>query len=416
MAGFIRSKKSERTMTSKTIGTNVLLGVTGGIAAYKAAQLASSLTREGFMVRVVMTRGAESFVAPLTFASLTGNPVAGNMFDPAQEVTIGHIELARWADLVVVAPATANFLAKAAMGMADDLLGTVLLAADCPLLLAPAMNPQMYAHPAVKNNLETLVRRGTFLAGPASGRTACGEKGLGRMAEPEEIAELVKKSLAPDDLAGLKIVVTAGPTREHMDPVRYISNPSTGRMGLEVAHAAWLRGASVTLVMGPTALEPPYGVDVRRVTTAQEMYEATVDAAADAHAVIKAAAVSDFAPKDCVTYKVKKEDGAGQSCSFVSTPDILAALGKEKKDRILIGFAAETEDVIKNGRTKLERKNLDMLVANDISAPDSGFAVTTNQVHFITRNADPQALPLMSKSDVAWHILDKLTELRKGSF
>ena len=394
----------------------MLLGVTGGIAAYKAAQLASTLTKEGLMVRVVMTKGAENFVGPLTFASVTGNPVAGNMFDPAQEVTIGHIELARWADIIVVAPATANFLAKAAAGMADDLLTTVLLAARCPLLLAPAMNPQMYTHPAVKKNLEVLVKRGALVAGPASGRTACGEEGPGRMTEPDEIAELARKNLAPQDLAGVRIVVTAGPTREHMDPVRYISNPSTGRMGLEIARSAWLRGASVTLVLGPTALEAPLGVNVRRVTTAQEMYEATVEAAADAHAVIKAAAVSDFAPKDCVTYKVKKEDGAGQACSFISTPDILAALGKEKKDRILIGFAAETEDVIKNGRSKLERKNLDMLVANDISAPDSGFAVTTNQVHFITREAEPQALPLMSKADVAWRILDKLSELKKGRF
>ena len=388
----------------------VLLGVTGGIAAYKAAELASLLTRRGLEVRVVMTEAARRFVGPLTFAALTGRPVPEDMFDPAQEVTIGHIELARWAQAVVVAPATANLIAKAAVGLADDLLSTVLLATEAPLLLAPAMNPRMYAHPTVQENLARLESRGVHLIGPARGRTACGEEGPGRMAEPAEIAEALMGIMAPRDLEGVTLLVTAGPTREHLDPVRFISNPSTGRMGIEVARAAARRGARVILILGPTHLEPPPGVETLRVVSAADMHRAVMERAAQAQAVVAAAAVSDFRPDRCAPQKVKK-DGGEELCRLEATPDILAELGRDKGGRILVGFAAETEALLANARAKLEAKNLDLIVANDVSAPDAGFAVETNRVTFLDRAGGRQELPLMSKAQVAERLCDRLAAL-----
>ncbi|MCF8049093.1 MAG: bifunctional phosphopantothenoylcysteine decarboxylase/phosphopantothenate--cysteine ligase CoaBC, partial [Desulfarculaceae bacterium] len=277
----------------------VLLGVTGGIAAYKAAELASRLTQSGCAVRVVMSDHARRFVGPLTFTALTGHPVPDDWFDPGQEATISHIDLARWAQVVVVAPATANFIAKAAGGLADDLLSTIMLATTAPVLIAPAMNPQMYAHPTVGENLGRLAARGVSLVGPAAGYTACGEEGAGRMVEPTLIAEHVLDLLAERDLEGVPMLVTAGPTREHLDPVRYLSNPSSGRMGLEIARMARRRGAKVTLVLGPTHLEPPYGVEVVRITSAMDMAEAVIGLASEQKVIVKAAAVGDFRPQQC---------------------------------------------------------------------------------------------------------------------
>jgi len=389
----------------------VLLGVTGGIAAYKAAELASLLTKQGRAVRVVMTRAAHNFITPLTFAALTDHPVAGNMFDPEQETAIGHIELARWAQVVVVAPATANFIAKAAAGLADDLLTTLLLATTAPLLVAPAMNPQMYAHPAVQENLETLRRRGVELVGPAQGRTACGEEGAGRMAEPAFIAEEVARLLTPDELAGVKVLVTAGPTREHLDPVRFISNPSTGLMGVEVAAACRRRGAAVTMIMGPTHLEPPFGVQAIRVTSAEEMYRAVMDQYQKADVIIKTAAVSDFRPAERAPHKIKKQGREEESLYLKGTADILAELGRKKGERILVGFAAETQELIANAAKKVREKNLDFLVANDVGSPESGFAVATNRVHFLTPKGQVESLPLMSKRQVAERLCRRLARL-----
>ncbi len=389
----------------------VLLGVTGGIAAYKACELASLLTKQGREVRVVMTRAAQEFVKPLTFAALTGNPVAGDMFDPAQEAAISHIDLARWAQVVVVAPATADFLARASLGLANDLLTTVLLATTAPLLLAPAMNPQMYAHPTVAEHLERLKARGARVVGPASGHTACGEEGPGRMVEPADIAQALVDLTSPQELSGIKMLVSAGPTREHLDPVRFISNPSTGRMGIEVARVAARRGAEVVLVLGPTHLEPPSQVRTVRVVSAQEMFEAVMAEAADAQVIVKAAAVSDFRPVECAPRKVKKGEPAATECRLEHTTDILAALGREKGSRILVGFAAETDELVKNAQAKLKDKNLDLLVANDVSAADSGFAVETNRVVLLSPSGEAEELPLMSKQAVAERLCDRLVRL-----
>ncbi|MCF8032946.1 MAG: bifunctional phosphopantothenoylcysteine decarboxylase/phosphopantothenate--cysteine ligase CoaBC [Desulfarculaceae bacterium] len=390
--------------------TRVLLGVTGGIAAYKAAELASRLCQQGCEVRVVMSDHAKRFVGPLTFAALTGNPVPGDWFEANQESTISHIDLARWAQVVVVAPATANFLAKAAHGLADDLLSTLLLATDAPLLLAPAMNPHMYGHPTVRDNLAALRGRGVQVVGPAAGRTACGEDGPGRMVEPMVIAERALDLLSDQDLAGVPLLVTAGPTREHLDPVRYLSNPSSGRMGIEVARAARRRGAVVTLVLGPTHLEPPEGVETVRVTSAEEMAEAVNSRAKAQRVIIKAAAVSDFRPQDCAPQKVKKGE-ALEVCNLVGTPDILAGLGADKGDTILVGFAAETDRVLAHAGAKLKAKNLDLMVANDVAASDSGFAVETNRVQLLTPDGEVEALPLMSKQEVAHRLLDRVARL-----
>lgn len=389
----------------------VLLGISGGIAAYKACELASLLTQRGVSVRAVMTAGAKNFVGPLTLAALTGNPVSEAMFDPGQEAAISHIELARWAEAVVVAPATANFIAKAACGLADDLLSTILLATRAPVLLAPAMNIHMYAHPTVTENLARLTARGGRTVGPGLGRTACGEEGLGRMAEPAEIAEELYGLLSPQDMAGVRLVVSAGPTREHLDPVRFLSNPSSGRMGIEIARVARRRGALVTLVLGPSHLAPPAGVETIRVTSAADMHRAVMAAAQGAQVVVKAAAVSDFTPLERQPHKVKKTAGQGERLELAHTTDILAELGRNKAGRLLVGFAAETTDVLAHAALKLRAKNLDLLVANDVSDPQSGFAVPTNRVHFLYADGGVEALPLLSKEEVAGRLLDRVAAL-----
>jgi phosphopantothenoylcysteine decarboxylase / phosphopantothenate---cysteine ligase len=397
-------------MTQAVEKPQVLLGVTGGIAAFKAAELASMLCQQGAEVRVVMTRAAKEFVGPLSFAALTGNPVPDDWFDPHEESTIGHIDLARWAQVVLVAPATANFLAKAAYGLADDLLSTLILASTAPLLVAPAMNPQMFAHPTVTENLGRLEQRGVHLVGPAEGRTACGEEGPGRMAEPGAIAEAVWDLLTPQDLKGVNLLVTAGPTREHLDPIRFLSNPSTGLMGIEVARAARGRGAQVCLVLGPTHLAPPQGVETVPVTSAEEMANAVLERAGSQQVIVKAAAVSDFRPQDCHPQKVKKS-GLSEVCTLVGTQDILATLGQHKDGQVLVGFAAETEQILEHATAKLKAKNLDLLVANDVSAGDSGFATQTNRVHFLTPEGEVESLPLMSKLEVAHRLLDRVVRI-----
>jgi len=388
----------------------VLLGVTGGIAAYKAADLASRLVKQGCELRVVMTEAAKRFVGPVTFAALSGNPVPGDWFDGNQEAAISHIDLARWAQVVVVAPATANFIAKAALGLADDLLSTLLLATDAPLLIAPAMNPHMYEHPTVGANLDTMAQRGASIVGPAAGPTACGEQGPGRMVEPELIVEQVMDLISQRDLEGVPILVSAGPTREHLDPVRFLSNPSSGRMGIEVARMARRRGAKVTLVLGPTHLEPPFGVETIRVTSAQDMAQAINSRAQEQLVVIKTAAVSDFRPQDCAPHKIKK-GATSEVCNLVPNPDILAGLGQNKGGLILVGFAAETRDVLTYAEAKLKAKNLDLMVANDVAATDSGFAVDTNRVHLLTPDGEVETLPLMSKQEVALRLLDRVARL-----
>lgn len=389
----------------------ILLGVTAGIAAYKACELASLLAKQGYDVRVVMTPAAREFVGPLTFAALTGNPVSCEMFDPAQEAAISHIDLARWAQAVVVAPATADFLARVSLGLANDLLSTVLLATTAPILLAPAMNPQMFAHPTVAEHLGRLKARGVRLVGPDSGHTACGEEGEGRMVEAAQIAQALYALLAAQDLEGIKLVVTAGPTREHLDPVRYISNPSTGLMGIEVARAAAQRGAEVVLVLGPTHLAPPPGVRTLPTVSAQDMHDAVIAEAADAQVVIKAAAVSDFRPVDCAPSKVKKGEAQAAACTLEYTTDILAALGSDKGGRVLVGFAAETDELLTHARAKLKKKNLDLLVANDVSAKDAGFAVDTNRVVLLSASGETEELPLMSKEAVAHRLCDRVVRL-----
>ena len=398
-------------MASVYQNKRVLLGVTGGIAAYKAAELASLLVKNKLEVRVLMTDAAKQFIRPLTFSALTGNPVAEDMFNSQQEVTIGHIELARWADIMVVAPATANFLAKAACGLADDLLSTVVLATRAPFLVAPAMNPAMWSNQAVQDNAARLKSRGVEITGPAVGITACGEEGEGRMEEPADIAEEIFRLLSPQSLSGVKVLVTAGPTREHLDPVRFISNPSSGLMGYEAALACRRWGADVTLILGPTHLENPRHIRTIRVSSASEMYQAVMSQAPKAEVIIKSAAVSDFRPEDCAPQKVKKQGRIDEMIYLKGTEDILAELGAKKGNRILVGFAAETEALLSNAEKKVREKNLDLLVANDVSRPDSGFQVPTNRVHFLTPKGQVESLPLMSKREVAERLMKRISRL-----
>lgn len=396
-------------------GRRVLLGVTGGIAAYKAVQLARDLALAGAAVDVALSAGAQEFVRPMTFEALTGRPVHTSLY-PGGDPNL-HIRLARESDVVVVAPATANFLARAAHGMADDLLTAVLLATPAPVVLAPAMNDRMYAHPATQDNLVRLRGYGYVLAGPAVGPLAWGEgEGPGRMLEPDEIIAHAGRALeGATPLAGLRIVVTAGPTREPIDPVRYIGNRSSGRMGYEVAAAAWRRGADVVLVTGPSHLSPPPGVAVRRIETAAEMADAVAAELPSADALVMAAAVADFRPADPADEKLKKEAGGVPTIHLEKTADVLASTRELRRaDAVIVGFALETQDVVENGRRKLEAKGLDLLVVNDAREPGAGFEVATNRVTFLSRERDDEALPLMPKGEVADRILDRVEALLRA--
>jgi phosphopantothenoylcysteine decarboxylase/phosphopantothenate--cysteine ligase len=395
----------------------ILVAVTGGIAAYKIPELVRTLQRAGHLVRCAVTPAATEFVAPLVLQTLTGEAVRSSLFDPAQEGEIGHIELADWAELMIVAPATANTLAKLAHGLADDLVSTVALATRAPLLVAPAMNVNMWQHPATQGNLALLRERGVRVVGPGAGELACGREGQGRMSEPQAIAEAAALVLGPRSLAGEVVLVTAGGTREPVDAVRFLGNRSSGKMGFAVAAEAARRGAEVVLVAGPAAISTPAGVERIDVETAVEMREAVLSRLARATIVVKAAAVADFCPARSEARKIRKQDlppGGGMTLELVRTPDILAEICRDKGDRLVVGFAAESGDLVETARRKLERKGCDLLVANDISREASGFDSDTNTVVFVWPGGEVEELPPLPKPRVAAELLDRVEKLRGG--
>ena len=392
---------------------NVVLGVSGGIACYKAVELVRLLVKEQYTVQVIMTRGAMQFVTPLTFQTLSARPVATDTFNLTQESEIGHINLADSADIFVVAPATANVIGKIAAGIADDLLSTVLMATQAPVLIAPAMNIHMYQNPILQENLLKLRRIGYEILEPDEGYLACGYEGKGRLPDPEAILEQIRLQLKKkNDLAGEKLIVTAGPSREPLDPVRYISNRSSGKMGYALARAAARRGAEVVLISGPTALTPPPGVKVTAVDTAAEMRRAILDEYAACTAVIMAAAVADYHPAEFSVNKIKRGRGS-LDVRLEPNPDILKELGRRKDGKLLIGFAAETDNLDANAEKKLREKDLDMIVANDVTKQGSGFDGDTNIATIIDRRGATHSLPLMSKDELADQIFDHLLTLRR---
>jgi len=396
-------------------GRRVVLGVTGGIAAYKSIQLARDLTRLGCVVDTVLTHSAQRFVAPLSFEGVTGRRPLTDLF--SAEGAALHVRLGREADVVCVAPATADFLARAAQGRADDLLTTTLLATRAPVVVCPAMNDRMFAHPQVQENLGHLRDRlGYEIAGPAEGALAVGEaEGPGRMLEPEQIEEVIGRALGRDPaFVGRRVLVTAGPTREPIDPVRYVGNRSSGRMGYAIARAAWRRGAEVTVVSGPSSLEAPYGVDLVLVETAEEMNDAVAGLLPSADVSVFAAAVADFRPVEKKEQKVKREKtGDTLDLSMTANPDIAGGTASLRKaGSVTVGFALETADLVENAKRKLEKKGFDLLVANDATEEGAGFEGVTNRVTFLTAAAEPEALPLLSKDEVAEALLDRVAALR----
>ena len=384
----------------------ILLGVSGGIAAYKAAELASRLKKAGARVKVIMTENATKFISPLTFESLTGNKCFTDTFDRNFEFKVEHIELAKEADILVVAPASADIIAKLACGLADDMLSTVVLACTCKKLVVPAMNTRMYENPIVKDNILRLENYGFDVMEAASGYLACGDTGAGKMPEPYEIYDRIEYHTAYEkDLSGKKVLVTAGPTMEAVDPVRFISNHSSGKMGIELAKAAYYRGAKVSLVLGKTGERVVKGIETVNIISAKDMYREVISRADEADIIIKAAAVADYRPKNIAENKVKKT-GEEMYIELERTDDILAYLGEHKKGRqFLCGFSMETENLLENSRKKLEKKKLDMIVANNLKTEGAGFGTDTNVASIITKD-DIQSLSLMSKSELAHKILD----------
>lgn len=392
-------------------GKKILVGVSGGIAAYKSAEVVSRLRKLGAEVHVAMTKGATEFIAPLTLRTLSMNPVHVEMFEEPKRWNVEHIALAEHVDAVLVAPATANLLAKMAVGIADDFLSTVLLAARAPIFVAPAMNHAMFHHPATQQNLETLRTRSVRVIGPDTGFQACGTDGDGRMSEPVEIVKILVDFLTSSKLLeGKKALVTAGGTQEPLDPVRYLGNRSSGRMGYAIAQALQEAGAETILVSAPTDLPVPHGVRRISVMTAQEMHDAVLEQFPKMDVVIKAAAVADYRPKENASQKIKKQ-GTSLWVELVPNPDILAELGKIKSTQILVGFAAETENLIANAQDKMRRKNVDMLVANDVTRPGSGFGSFTNSVSFLFPDGRRIDLPQMNKLEVARHLRDEIAGL-----
>ncbi len=393
-------------------GKTVLLGVTGGIAAYKAAALASALVKQHAAVEVVMTSHATQFVTPLTFEQLTGRRTMVDTFDRNFSHQVEHIALADRTDLVIIAPATANVCAKLAHGLADDMLTTTVLACRCPKLIAPAMNTHMYENPVTQDNLEILRKYGWEVIEPASGRLACGAVGKGKMPEPEELVQHILRRLAlPRDLAGKKVLVTAGPTRESLDPVRYLTNHSTGKMGYALATMAMLRGAEVTLVTGPTSIAPPPFVKVVPIRSAQDMFEAVTAEAPQMDYIFKAAAVADYTPASYADNKMKKKDG-DMAIPLKRTQDILAWLGQHRRPgQIICGFSMETQNMVENSRAKLLKKNVDMICANNLKVAGAGFGVDTNVITVITKDAMVE-LPLQSKQSAANAILDLAKQIQ----
>jgi phosphopantothenoylcysteine decarboxylase / phosphopantothenate---cysteine ligase len=389
----------------------VIVGVTGGIAAYKAAELVRLLVKEGARTKVAMTQNATRFVTPLTFEALSGNKVIAGMWD-AETGAMDHIHWGQESDLVIVAPATANFIAKMAHGLGDDFLSTMVLAASAGILVCPAMNTHMFLNPVTQANLGLLKERGCAVMEPGEGGLACGTEGAGRLPEPEDILEEARKLLSPQDLAGLRFLVTAGPTIEPLDPVRYMTNRSSGRMGYAIAGVARMRGGAVTLVSGPTSLKPPRGVALERVNTAEEMRRAVLDGCRGFDVIIKAAAVLDYKPRERAAHKIKRK-GQEQTLELIENPDILAELGcdRDAGRRLLVGFAAETQDLLVHAQEKLKKKNLDMIVANDVSRHDAGFEVNTNSVKVIYRDGRVEEWALMPKEEVAHRLLDRIKEM-----
>ena len=409
---------------------NIILGVTGGIAAYKCVDLVSRLRKQGADVHVILTKGAQNFVTETAMREISGNPVVTSMWQEIQQYDVEHIALARLADVVLVAPATANVIAKCACGMADDMLTTTLLATKAPVFFAPAMNTNMYENSITQQNLHTLQERGCHIIDPAAGHLACGTSGVGRMPEPQELVEILadffatgKELAEPDevdslqhlaeelDFSGLNILVTAAGTREPIDPVRYIGNRSSGKMGYAIAEAARDLGANVTLISGPSALTPLAGVNFFKVESARDMRRLVLENFPESQIVIKAAAVADYRVKNVADHKIKKND---EELTLVleKNPDILKELGQKKqKGQVLVGFAAETQNLIQYAQSKLEKKNLDMIVANDVSKPQAGFNVDTNLIKLLKRDGSIEELPLMSKKDLAYIILNHVMKI-----
>ena len=391
----------------------VVLGVTGGIAAYKACEVLRLLQKQGMDVYVVMTKNACSFVAPLTFETLSGHPVAVDTFERPATWEVEHIALAKRADLFLIVPATANIIGKMACGIADDMLSTTVMATRAPVMIAPAMNTGMWENPAVQQNITKLMSRGVHVVSPATGHLACGDTGAGKLEDVEVIVQRAVQVLnAKQDMKGLRVMVTAGPTREALDPVRYISNRSSGKMGYAIARAAAMRGAQVTLLSGPVSLEAPHGVTLVPFTTTQDLLERALEHAADHDILIQSAAPADYRAEEIAAQKIKKNHGEDFILRLVENPDVAATLGKMKrKDQVFVGFAAETNDVLEHAKGKLVKKNLDMIVANDVTKPGAGFDVDTNIVTLITEK-ETISLPMLSKDDVADHILTHAMQIR----
>ncbi len=397
-------------------GKKIVLGVTGGVAIFKAVALVSMLRKQGAEVRVVMTDHAQQFVTPLMFKEISGNAVATSMWSSNQEFNVEHIALANWGDAFLVAPATANIIAKMAYGIADDLLSTTLLAAQMPIIVCPAMNTGMYNNPATQENLAKIAERGVTIMEPASGHLACNVDGKGRLPEPAEIVQFMNEFFAKreGDLRGLRILVTAAGTREPIDPVRFVGNRSSGKMGYAVAQMAAERGADVLLVSGPSALTPPAGVKTIKVETTQQMLDACLAAYPDMDIVIKAAAVADYRPRDVADQKIKKKTDDALTIVMDKNPDILKTLGGLKKNQVLIGFAAETQNLIDNAHEKVVKKNLDMIVANDVTAAGAGFNTDTNIVKFLYADGRIEELPQMAKTEVGERILNEAIKIKQN--
>ncbi|WP_440885553.1 bifunctional phosphopantothenoylcysteine decarboxylase/phosphopantothenate--cysteine ligase CoaBC [Vibrio campbellii] len=393
-------------------GKKILLGISGGIAAYKCAELTRRLIERGAQVQVVMTKAAKEFITPLTMQAVSGRPVSDSLLDPAAEASMGHIELAKWADLVLLAPATADLIARMSAGMGNDLLTTLVLATDSPVAVSPAMNQQMYRNVATQENIATLARRGMHIWGPAAGEQACGDVGPGRMLEPMQLVHLCEQFFQPKLLAGKSVLITAGPTREAIDPVRYISNHSSGKMGFALANAAAQLGAKVTLVSGPVSLNTPAGVERINVASAKEMHDAVMAQAPSHDAFISCAAVADYRPENVASQKLKKTENNDQmTINMVKNPDIVATVANMTEQRpFTVGFAAETNDVETYARGKLMKKNLDMICANDVSVQGQGFNSNNNAITLFWPQGE-QALALESKEALSFRILEKMHEL-----